>query len=379
MNRVIFAMGGADTRDECLNRYILNLSDKKDPAICFLGTATGDSDSYVTGFMEGFSNLPCVPSSLGLFRLPTSDLRGFLLAKDIIYVGGGNTKSMLALWREWKIDTILREAWEQGTVLCGSSAGSICWFAQGTTDSVPGPLTAISCLGFLPGSNSPHYGSEPMRRPTYQGMIATGVLQGGYAEDDSVGLLFRGTELSAVVASRDDSYAYRVVRAEGGVIETRLEPTVTLSAGNGDGAGFFIRPYRPGDESAVIQLWRECGLVVPQNDPARDIARKLRVHPELFLVGQVSGIVAATVMAGYEGHRGWINYLAVAPNQRERGLGRKIMQAAEDRLRSQGCAKINLQVRSSNAEVIEFYRRIGFTVDAVTGMGKRLVDDYGKD
>ena len=136
-----------------------------------------------------------------------------------------------------------------------------------------------------------------------------------------------------------------------------------------------IRPFQPSDEGAVVQLWKECNLVVPWNDPLRDIRRKLRVQSELFLVGFVAGELAATVMAGYEGHRGWLNYLAVAPRFRRQGLGRKIVEEAEARLRQMGCPKINIQIRTGNTEVIEFYRRIGFKPDDVVSMGKRLEAD----
>lgn len=136
-----------------------------------------------------------------------------------------------------------------------------------------------------------------------------------------------------------------------------------------------IRPFSAADEPSVVELWRRCDLVRPQNDPRMDIARKLRVNPELFLVGELESRIVATVMTGYEGHRGWINYLAVDPGFRRRGLGRLIMGAAEKLLRERGCPKINLQVRSTNQQVIEFYRRIGYAVDQVTSMGKRLTRD----
>ncbi len=136
-----------------------------------------------------------------------------------------------------------------------------------------------------------------------------------------------------------------------------------------------IRTYKPSDESAVIDLWKRCGLVAPQNNPQADIRRKLDVAPELFLVGTLDSRIVATVMAGYEGHRGWINYLAVAPHLQKTGYGRQIMEHAEGLLRELGCPKINLQVRSTNKEVIEFYQRIGFSFDDVLSMGKRLVTD----
>ena len=136
-----------------------------------------------------------------------------------------------------------------------------------------------------------------------------------------------------------------------------------------------IRVYRESDQDAVVALWRESGLVRPWNDPVKDIHRKLRVQRDLFLVGTVDGRLVATVMAGYEGHRGWINYLAVAKECRKRGFGRRLMDEAEARLRALGCPKINLQIRSSNAEVVTFYRSLGFSVDDALSMGKRLVQD----
>jgi len=138
-----------------------------------------------------------------------------------------------------------------------------------------------------------------------------------------------------------------------------------------------IRAYQAADESAVIALWRECDLVRPWNDPRKDIQRKLTEHPELFLVGLIEEEQVATVMAGYEGHRGWINYLAVSPAYRRRGYGRQMMAEAEQLLRNLHCPKINLQVRTSNRSVIEFYQRLGYAVDEVVSLGKRLVKDDG--
>lgn len=136
-----------------------------------------------------------------------------------------------------------------------------------------------------------------------------------------------------------------------------------------------IRACQPADENEVVALWARCGLVKPQNNPRADIQRKLADSPELFLVGIVGGKVAATVMAGYEGHRGWINYLAVAPDLQKTGLGREIMQVAEKLLRQRGCPKINLQVRATNQQVLAFYQSLGFAVDDVVSLGKRLVMD----
>lgn len=136
-----------------------------------------------------------------------------------------------------------------------------------------------------------------------------------------------------------------------------------------------IRPFLLSDEEDLVKLWVECGLVVPWNDPHLDIQRKLKIQPELFLVGFLEGRLIASVMAGYEGHRGWVNYLAVHPEYQRRGIGRSMMERVEQLLLALGCPKINLQVRKSNQGVINFYQRIGFNDDNVTGMGKRLIKD----
>lgn len=139
-----------------------------------------------------------------------------------------------------------------------------------------------------------------------------------------------------------------------------------------------IRPFQIADESALVDLWSQCELIRPVNDPAKDIRRKLAVNPEWFLVGALDDRIIASVMAGYDGHRGWINYLAVHPEYRLRGYGRQIMAEAERLLRAAGCPKINLQVRTNNRAVIAFYERIGYRVDDVVSLGKRLEHDEHK-
>jgi ribosomal protein S18 acetylase RimI-like enzyme len=133
-----------------------------------------------------------------------------------------------------------------------------------------------------------------------------------------------------------------------------------------------IRLYQPSDQRPVIALWKRCGLIVPQNDPKTDIDQKFLFQPGLFLVAEKAGQIAGTVMAGYEGHRGWINYLAVDPDLQRQGVGRMLMQQAEERLRLMGCLKINLQIRKGNETVIAFYERLGYTIDPVISMGKRM-------
>jgi dipeptidase E len=239
----IIAIGGAGFSSELkggepvdrpasllLERYILAQSTKPNPAICFLPQASGENSDYIARFYAASARLACRPSHLSLFKPPTADLESLLLEQDIIYVGGGNTRSMLALWREWQLDRILRQAWNAGVVLAGVSAGSICWFASGVTDSIPGPLTPMACLGFLPGSNCPHYDGEIERRPAYHRLLAEGLLPAGFAADDGVGLHFRGTELHRIVSSRPQASAYRVdlqpgpADQTGTVLETPLRP-----------------------------------------------------------------------------------------------------------------------------------------------------------
>jgi peptidase E len=207
-----------------LDRFVLSIAAIPEPKVCFVGTASGDAQSYVDNFYAAFRTLPCAPADLSLFKPPTADLRSFVMEQDVIYVGGGNTRNLLVLWREWGLDKILREAWQSGVVMAGISAGSICWFQQGLSDSViPGDLAPLYCLGFLPGSNSPHYDGEPGRRPAYHRFISEGKLQAGYAADDGAALHFIGEKLARVVSSREAAKAYSVRRVGDEVEEVALE------------------------------------------------------------------------------------------------------------------------------------------------------------
>lgn len=222
-------MGGGgfsmEPKNPLLDDYILKLTKKDRPKVCFIPTASGDSDRYIARFYTAFIQRSCVPSHLSLFNPPTSDLKAFLLEQDIIYVGGGNTKSLMALWKEWGLDQTLRKAWESGMILAGLSAGSICWFEEGITDSIPGSLTVLKCLGLLKGSNCPHYDGETGRRPSYHRLLLTGLISDGYATEDGVGLHFVGERLEKIVTSRPDAKAYRLERRGESVDEVALEPT----------------------------------------------------------------------------------------------------------------------------------------------------------
>ena len=136
-----------------------------------------------------------------------------------------------------------------------------------------------------------------------------------------------------------------------------------------------LRAYAPADEAAVVELWRLCGLTRDWNDPRKDIERKLTTQPELFLVGEIEKRIVASAMAGYDGHRGWVNYLAVAPEVRGKGYGRLLMRHVEAQLAARGCPKLNIQVRTGNEEVLAFYRKIGYAVEERVSLGKRLIPD----
>lgn len=228
MLRQIIAMGGGgfsmEPENPLLDLYILGKSEKQRPKVCFVPTASGDADNYITRFYKAFDSHECIPSHLSLFSPPTRDLEAFVMDKDIIYVGGGNTKNLLALWKEWGLDTILRQAYQQGKIMAGVSAGSICWFEEGVTDSYGSGLEPLKTLGFLKGSNCPHYDGEEERRPAYQRYVGSGMISEGYAADDGAALHYINEELNKAVSSRPGAKAYHVYKTEGKVQETVVEP-----------------------------------------------------------------------------------------------------------------------------------------------------------
>jgi len=223
----IIAMGGGGFSMEpdnlALDRYVVAQTEQTYPKVCFLSQASGEGREYIINFYKAFNELNCQASHLSLFQPHTADLEGFLLSQNVLYVGGGNTKSMLALWREWNLPAILRRAYEQGIVLAGISAGSICWFEQGLTDSIPGKLTALPCLGMLAGSCTPHYDGEAQRRPSYQNLVANGGIMPGYAFDDGAAGHFVDGKLEACVSSRPNAKGYYVESRNSEAVETVLE------------------------------------------------------------------------------------------------------------------------------------------------------------
>jgi peptidase E len=239
----IVAMGGGgfsmEPDNPRLDLYALERTQVERPAVCLLPTASGDDDDYVDRFHAAFASLGAATSDVRLPWRPAPegppeagepagppsvpDLGAHLAAQDLVYVGGGNTRRMLAVWRHHGLDRILHALWHEGSVvLAGVSAGALCWFEEGVTDSVPGRLTPMRGLGWLPGSHCPHYDGEPGRRPAYEALVAAGRLAGGVAADDGCALHYEGRALRRVVASRPQAAAWRVRREAGAARCERL-------------------------------------------------------------------------------------------------------------------------------------------------------------
>jgi peptidase E len=211
MSGHILAMGG-NSAGSPLEDFLLELAATSRPRICFIGTASADKPEYVETFYDAFRARSCEPTHLDLFGTP-EDPAAHVATQDVIYVGGGNTANMLAIWRVHGIDVALREAWKRGAVLGGWSAGANCWFEDSVTDSF-GPLRELGDgLGLLVGSFCPHYDGEAERRPTYTRLVREGVLAPGYAADDDAAFHYEGTELREIVSQRDGARGYRVTAA----------------------------------------------------------------------------------------------------------------------------------------------------------------------
>jgi len=222
----IIALGGGGfsmtPKNLALDRYILRQTGKDHPKVCFLGQASAEAPDYALRFHRACARLGAVAADLTLYQDTPADIAGFLLGQDVLYVGGGNTLNMIALWRLWGVDVALRQALERGIVLAGISAGAICWFEEGLSDSRPGALTRVEALGFLAGSFSPHFDGEPERRPRFHELLARGDLAEGLAADDDVALHFQDGRLARVVSARPGAAAYRLSLVAGAATEEVL-------------------------------------------------------------------------------------------------------------------------------------------------------------
>jgi peptidase E len=203
------------------------LTGKARPRLCYLPTASADNPSGTINWFQACAPLEVEPHVQASFIESTSQRLGWdevLLSMDGIVCSGGNTLNQQAIWKAQGIDAVLRQAWDQGIVLGGASAGSLCWFEEGTTDSRPKELTIVKCLGFLRGSHSPHYDAEAARRPTYHRLILSGQMQAGYACDNDAGIYFEDNEVRRVVSAREGAKCYHVKAEAGKIVERVLEP-----------------------------------------------------------------------------------------------------------------------------------------------------------
>jgi peptidase E len=223
---VAFGGGGfsMEAGNALLDDYVLAVTGVERPRVCFLPTASGDADHYIVRFYRHFAASRCEPSHVSLFRRDAGapDPAAHLLDQDLVYVGGGCVRSMLGAWRAHGLDRVLREAWARGVVMCGLSAGSLCWFEQGLTAFHGEQGLPVAGLGVVMGSNAVHYDKEPRRRPDFQAAIAAGGLAPGWAADDGAALHFVGAGLARVVSSRPKAAAYRVEAVAGQAVETPL-------------------------------------------------------------------------------------------------------------------------------------------------------------
>lgn len=220
-------MGGGgfsmEPENPLLDQYVIKQARKTRPSVCFLPHATDDAIRYTFKFFKAFTLLDVKPTHLSLFSPETADIESFLMEQDVIYVGGGNTKSMVALWREWSLDKFLHKAYENGTVLAGISAGANCWFEQCSTDSLPGQFTVLPCLGIIRGSFCPHYDGEAERRPSLHRLLSEDKINSGYAADDGAAAHFIGGELACAVSSRPHAKVYKVGKVDKQVVEEAIE------------------------------------------------------------------------------------------------------------------------------------------------------------
>jgi len=221
--KILIAGGGFGTT---FIAYMASLTGKERPRLCYLPTASADRDSGSVRWFRNCASLTVTPFVQESFIASYSTQQSWeeiFLSMDGIVVSGGNTLNQQAIWRAQGIDEVLREAWDRGIVLGGASAGSLCWFEEGTTDSRPKELTKVECLGFLRGSHSPHYDGEEQRRPTYHRLIADGTLKPGYACDNDAGIYFEDNEVRRVVKTREEANVYYVGLKGGQVVEERLD------------------------------------------------------------------------------------------------------------------------------------------------------------
>ena len=230
-SRNIIAIGGGgfgrNPGEGVIEEYILKQTRKKKPNICFIPTATGDNEAYKVNYYETFSKLSCHPTHLDFFKR-TPDLKKLISNQDAIFIGGGNTKSMLAVWREWGLDILLKKAYKTGTVMSGVSAGAICWFQNGITDSWSASLKVIPCMNIIRGSCCPHYDEEPERKPTVKKLLSTKKFKNIFAIDGGAALHIKEESIYKSIVFKEDKSAYQVSVDDKKIIEKSFRKIILI-------------------------------------------------------------------------------------------------------------------------------------------------------
>jgi dipeptidase E len=370
-NRHIVAMGGGgfsmEPNNPLLDLYVLKLAGKDKPKVCFIPTASGDSQGYIDRFYKSFNKHQCIPSHLSLFSGHTADLESFVLNQDILYVGGGNTRNLLTLWKDWGLDKMIRKAYENGTVLAGISAGSLCWFEQGVTDSIPGRISSLKCLGFLKGSNCPHYDGESERRPSYHRLMNNNEILPGIATEDGVAAHFINEEISEFISSHPDKRAYTVSLTNGEVNELEHKPTYL-----GD-MGLLIRRASMQDAEAIHSAHMKSIQEVCSKDhtpdeikawghrPYKEDQRKGSIRNDSFWViedhGSIEGYGHFKTFEKDGIQVGHIYGLYLTPKVLGKNLGRSIIEMMLSEAKEKKVKEITLE---ATLTAHDFYRKVGF-------------------
>ena len=369
-----------------LDEYILRQSAARVPKICFIGTASGDAEGYIERFYQFFKQYDCVPTHLSLFRPPSRDLESFVLAQDIIYVGGGSTKNLMALWKEWGLIDILKKAYEQGVLLCGISAGAICWYEMGVTDSYGGELEPVKGTGILEGSHAPHYDEEKKRRPAYQRMIKECVLKGGMAASDGTALHYVNGELKHIVSSRPEARAYEVT-TEGereikpyylGLDYIRIGERLTLKPFKEDAFPLLMKWIESEEQ---VTLWSGSTFTFPLTEKQLIAYQADKSQIAFSAFSNETGECIGHIAIGRINNRhlsARIGKVLIGDaKMRGKGLGEEMVrEAVRFAFQHLRIHKITFGVYEQNVRAIACYERIGFKKEGLLKDHARVGDGY---
>ena len=369
-----------------LDEYILRQSAARVPKICFIGTASGDAEGYIERFYQFFKQYDCVQTHLSLFRPPSRDLESFVLAQDIIYVGGGSTKNLMALWKEWGLIDILKKAYEQGVLLCGISAGAICWYEMGVTDSYGGELEPVKGTGILKGSHSPHYDEEKKRRPAYQRMIKEGVLKSGIAASDGTALHYVNGELKHIIGSRPEARAYEVT-TEGereimpyylGLDYIRTGERLTLKPFKEDAFPLLMKWI---ENEEQMTLWSGSSFTFPLTEKQLTAYQADESQIAFSAFSNETGECIGHIAIGRINNRhqsARIGKVLIGDaKMRGKGLGEEMMrEAVRFCFQHLRLHKVTLGVYEQNARAIACYEKIGFKKEGLLKDHARVGNGY---